>query len=504
LSTLDGNFHEKRAAIQTFFEQNPELIDEPGSGYKDFIRWQEFWSARVNETGNYFTANDAMLAYQNDISLYCNGSSSIDVNWELLGPISTPPRVDLNSPNYGSHGMGITRAVWVNPANPNHILLGSGSGGLWKSMDGGQNWTNITDSSGLMTLGVNSIAVHPITGFIYITTGIESSFWGLSKYYGFGLLKSADGGNSWETTGLSFSPGGPLPVAEKVVFDESDITGQRAFALVEHQILETTDFGVTWSVVLTGQVSERFTDIDFNPITPTNWVACSSDGTESFEPNVPGKFYRSSNNGNSWSEFTNSISLTPITYATLEYSEAGVDVIYAAIAFDGATDKVFKSSDNGITWTEQGNVPGGWKGTFEVSKFDENRLYFGCLNVVQSNDGGLTNTAISDWFNLTSINYIHADHRDLKSVEIGGQEYLYSAHDGGLGRKLISESAWEDLSGNGLTISQIYAVGVGSSGKVYGGMQDLSTNFYDGNAWFNIGQGDGGNCMVDYLAENVT
>jgi len=124
--------------------------------------------------------------------------------------------------------------------------------------------------------------------------------------------------------------------------------------------------------------------------------------------------------------------------------------------------------------------------------------------VVQSNDGGLTNTAISDWFNLTSINYIHADHRDLKSVEIGGQEYLYSAHDGGLGRKLISESAWEDLSGNGLTISQIYAVGVGSSGKVYGGMQDLSTNFYDGNAWFNIGQGDGGNCMVDYLAENVT
>ena len=78
--------------------------------------------------------------------------------------------------------------------------MGSPGGGLWKTTDGGLNWTTNTDN--LPVLGVTDILINPTnTDIMYIATGDAHG----SDTYSVGVLKSTDGGITWDTTGLSYN-----------------------------------------------------------------------------------------------------------------------------------------------------------------------------------------------------------------------------------------------------------------------------------------------------------
>ena len=106
-------------------------------------------------------------------------------NWIAKGPINTP----IILSNGKKRGNGRVNCIAFDPFNQNIIWVGSPSGGLWKSEDGGSNWTTNTDN--LPVIGVSSIVIHPVNPQImYIVTGDAFG----SDTYSIGVLKSIDGG----------------------------------------------------------------------------------------------------------------------------------------------------------------------------------------------------------------------------------------------------------------------------------------------------------------------
>ncbi|KAA3640083.1 MAG: hypothetical protein DWQ02_02600, partial [Bacteroidetes bacterium] len=114
--------------------------------------------------------------------------------WETMGPH-----------NRG----GRTLALAMNPQNPNTILAGSASGGLWRSYSGGTGvdaWERVHID--FPVLGVSSITYAPgdsMTIFIgtgevynYYAAGTGAAFRNTRGSFGIGILKSTDGGVSWE------------------------------------------------------------------------------------------------------------------------------------------------------------------------------------------------------------------------------------------------------------------------------------------------------------------
>ena len=116
--------------------------------------------------------------------------------WQSLGPKpiqggqTTPP----------SPVSGRVADVAVDPTDANHWLIGAAQGGIWETFDGGSTWSPRTDDQ--PTLAMGAIAFAPSNpNIVYAGTG-EASFGG-DAYGGAGVLKSTNGGSSWELVASS-------------------------------------------------------------------------------------------------------------------------------------------------------------------------------------------------------------------------------------------------------------------------------------------------------------
>src|SRR3989338_3317613 len=97
-------------------------------------------------------------------------------------------------------GAGRLNFVRFDPTNSNTIFVGAPDGGLWKSTNGGTSWTTSTDQ--LTVIGCTDVAIDPgNTQIMYLATGDGDA----GDCYSIGILKSTDGGATWNTTGLSWT-----------------------------------------------------------------------------------------------------------------------------------------------------------------------------------------------------------------------------------------------------------------------------------------------------------
>ena len=420
-------------------------------------------------------------------------------------PSNSLQRAGLSRANWVSRGPqnvgGRTRAVVINPANTNLIWAGAAGGGLWKSTNAGQGWTVINDF--LPNLAVSSLAIDPNnSNIMYCGTG--EGFFNGDAINGAGIYKSTDQGNTWTQlpNTVSWSSTDRISVAPG--------NGSVILASTAGGIRRSTDGGGTWTNVKAVQKSFF---VAFDPTNGSKAVAQVLDYNFTTSQWFHDALY-STNGGVTWQ--TSNMHTTDF-YSRIEltYLASNPNTVFVSHPVTGGA-AVSKSTDGGATYTQVTTTPineGGqmwYDNAIWVSPTDPNLVIVALVNLYKSTNGGATFTKISNGYLLTA--QPHPDqHCIVPDPGFNGttNKKVYNCNDGGIFRTddittAGQSSGWTSLNA-GYQTSQYYgAAGNGTTGFIYGGLQDngtLSLTSANANAVLSFG-GDGGFAAVDQTNEN--
>ncbi|MBL7998013.1 MAG: T9SS type A sorting domain-containing protein [Candidatus Kapabacteria bacterium] len=470
---------------------------QKGDGWKAFKRWEHFWELRVMPDGSFPPAALILDALKQKQSLHDaaradamqqkkktkNGNTlqTPQANFTLIGPAATFP---------ANGGAGRLNAVAYHPTNSNIIWVGSPGGGLWRTTNGGSSWTTNTDQ--FTTLGVSAIAIDPTnTNVMYIGTGDRDA----SDTYGVGVLKSTDGGNTWNPTGFSYTIQNFVSCAKLLIHPTNN---NLIILAASNGIWRSNNGGTNWTQEQTG----NFKDMVFMPGSSSVMYATAG-----------GVFYRSLNAGDTWSAIGMGFTTSAVNRIALGVTPHNPRIVYALCSNSSGSTfyGMYRSLDSGSTWTQRSSTPNilggnstgndtrgqGWYDLcMAVNPNDSNDIITGGINMWRSTNGGTNWTCRTMWYTGTSLPYVHADQHDMSFRP--GTSTLFVGHDGGLSRSTDFGATWSDLS-NGLQITQYYRMSHSSStsGFMMGGAQDNGTSRLQSGSWAQIYGGDGMDNAID-------
>ncbi|MGH9839682.1 MAG: hypothetical protein ACREEM_12950, partial [Blastocatellia bacterium] len=376
---------------------------------------------------------------------------------------------------------------------------------------------------------VGSLAVDPANpNVIYAGTG-EGNGSG-DSYYGAGLLKSADGGTSWRLIPgpvQTIAPGLPAfqyaaimhiaidPANTQTIYlctrtaSNSGSSGGGGIAAVspgQRGVWKSTDGGETWrnlDVTNNGGTTSA-NDLLIHPQTPGLLFAA-----------IPARgIYRSTAGGEpgTWTQLTQGLPAADLGRIKLEIgppiAPSNFPTLFAAIATAASgLHGVYKSTDNGATWTRTNGQPESvgqtnYNLSLSVDSQNSGIIYLGMVTFYRSIDGGDT------WINQASGNNngeggIHVD-QHFSVINRAKPNIFFLANDGGVWRSenanLSAEAmGWINLNQT-LDTVQFQAVALHPTDPNYliGGTQDNGTNRFTGDpAWTRVFGGDGGFALVD-------
>ncbi|MBC8319271.1 MAG: PKD domain-containing protein [Bacteroidetes bacterium] len=454
-------------------------------GWKQFKRWEWYWENRVNPVTGAFPNTSAWEELQK-INKSMEGQRSPSGQWTSMGPSTSPG---------GYAGLGRLNCIGFHPTNSNTYYVGAASGGIWKTTDGGTNWVPQGDE--MEAIGISDIIVLSTTGddIVYAATGDKDH----SDTYSVGVLKSIDGGTTWQTTGLTFTAG-QKELINRLLVDPTN--NDIFYAATTLGVYHTTDAGVTWNVL----TSTEFIDLEFKP-----GVSSTLYGSTWY-----GDIYTSTDSGITWT-----LTLSTSGRRTeLAVSPNNADVVYALIAnTSSGLYGVYKSTDSGASFTSVynginllgWNCNGGDSGgqawydlCIAADPNNVNTVFLGGVNTWKSADGGITWNINNHWSSTCGGNasIVHADKHNFTYQN--GSSTLFECNDGGLYSTSNGGATWSHLS-DGMIISQMYRLGVAqtTSADVITGLQDNGTKALLTSVWNDVIGGDGMECLIDYSDENT-
>ena len=147
------NFQDVVDAGNLYWEINDK--NAKGSGYKPFKRWEAFWENYVDEMGFLPSGKELWDTWKskNSASQLRTSMNSFNdqSNWSSIGP------TDFLNRSTSYLNLGRVNCVTPDPVNPNIVYVGTPSGGIWKSEDGGLTYVDLSDN--LPQIGVSSIVI---------------------------------------------------------------------------------------------------------------------------------------------------------------------------------------------------------------------------------------------------------------------------------------------------------------------------------------------------------
>ena len=468
------------ASFNAYWSQHDK--DKKGSGYKPFKRWEYQWSNNTHPDGTLATPGELWSAWQTKIasrnatSRASSATTAKTSNWLPVGPFS-----HTNTGSWSS-GQGRVNVVYVDPSNANTIYVGAPAGGIWKSTDAGVNWAPLSDN--LPQIGVSGIVVaHNNSNVIYIATGDRDA----SDTYSVGILKSTDGGVTWNTTGLSFA--NTFTTASDIYMHPTD--ANTLWVATSAGLYKTTNAGVSWTNVLSGNIK----DIKIKPGDPNTIYAVK-----------PSSFHKSTDGGATFTTITSGLPASS-GRLVIDVTPANSAYVYVLSSTTGhAFQGLYRSTDSGTTFTKTASTTNIFESTqawydlaLGVSATDANVVFTGCLNVWKSSDGGASFTKVNNWSSPSAATYTHAD---IHFLRFYGNK-LYCGSDGGIYVSSNVGTSFTSLT-TGLQISQFYKISVSkqTSSKMVGGLQDNGGHGYSNNQWKNYYGADGMDTGVDPTNEN--
>lgn len=469
-------------------------------------------------------------------------------DWAFLGPAPIPlgqtstTRVPVS---------GRTIAIAVHPTDENIVYVGTAQGGLYKSTNGGTNWSKLFEFQ-LESLAIGAITIDPVdSNIVYIGTGEPNlsadSFAGRGLYIirnansatptlagpfrldganndvftgraiGRIMVNSANNNVLWlcTTSGTGGNPGtSPSPVPRRGIYRSTN--AQSATPTFEQVQITGVPAPNDRSVI----------DIVLDPANPNLLVAAVLGATGD------GGLYRTTNAGDPAPTFTRTLTLP--NGATngraelyLNRNATGV-TIYAAtgeissVALGGpacaasTAGMLRRSTDQGVTWSTP--LPGstgfcGGQCFYDmaiVATPDNQTIHLGgaarggsgqCLvEVMKRSTNGGTSFSRNDAT-------LHADEHAL-ALAPSNPNVVYTGSDGGIWRSTNNGVTWISLNNADFSATQFQGVAVHPFDRFFlmGGTQDNGTNCLapDGTTWSHCRDGDGGYAIIDDNALNTT
>ncbi len=418
-------------------------------------------------------------------------ASILSPRWRALGPEGTR--------SHGNRTSARVSSIAIHPTNPNVIYIGAAGGGVWRTDDAGATWRPLTDNECSLSMG--SVAIDPVNpDIVYAGTG-ETPI-GYSSYYGCGVLRSLDGGSSWEQLGGDVFVDRRLQGGariKRVVINPStagSASSTVVLAASDYGVFRSEDSGRTWKLVLAHP----------RPGSGSAVIAMKPGDASVVYAGIPfhgGGIFRSMDGGMSWTDSSPDFAADGVARHTLRQLDLAVvpsapDVLYASIRIEASPWLVFYRSDDGAeTWRyleAKGLVcrSCGFM-ALAVHPNDPERVYFGDVYLQLSEDGGRT------FRQIDQPGYVDQQH--IVFDTLSGPGVVYFANDGGLWRSGDGGMSVTSLSTN-LAITQFYpgiALHPSDPGVTLGGTQDQGTQRSSAGTaiWDKVFGGDGGYAAFD-------
>jgi len=464
--------------------------------------------------------------------------------WESIGP--------------GNIG-GRTRAIVIDPVDPEIMYAAGVAGGIWKSLNGGASWDVADDL--MLNLAVCALAIDPANpNILYAGTG-EGVYPHDVYVQGLGIFKSADAGATWTQLAgtLNGVPEGAFYYVNKIVISPND--PNRVYAATGFGVWRSLDGGQTWSVILSNPW-----EISTPPTTNGCYLGCTDLAVRSdsnpdvlfaaFGSLVQDGLYRSEDGGDTWLAYNAGSSQGRMTIAI---APSNNNIIYLLMADNGSSGpfgklvNVYCSTDGGDTSFQprvnMSSLTGPWllssladatgctgsggtrhQGWYDniiaVDPLDPDIVWVGGVDIFRSDDGGRNFWIAGYWFYYQEMfpppYQIHLDHHVfLFHPDFNGttNQTLYAGNDGGIfrtenalaatsvedcpfpGDDPLPEIIWESMN-NGYGVTQFYHGDSARADDVFvGGSQDNGTSRVVSrdtpDEWVMISGGDGGYVAID-------
>ena len=358
------------------------------------------------------------------------------------------------------------------PGDPGIWYAGAASGGIWKSIDGGNRWTPIFDHEPVAAIG--ALAVAPSDpNVVWAGTG---EAWAIRDIdvTGDGVYKSTDAGKTWQHMGLDQT--GRIG---RVVVDPHDenrvyvcALGRLSGPQQERGVYRTTDGGKTWVRVLFVDENTGCSGIGMDPENPHTvfagmWQIAMHTWGE-FSGGSGSGLYVSHDGGTTWQHIENhGLPHSPVGKIDVAVAPTDSNRVYALIETD-KQGSLWRSDDGGVEWhvvswdrTLIGRA--GYYIRIAVSPADENMVLVSNSSFLVSLDGGQT-FQVKEW---------GGDNHDIWIDPKDPNRFAIS-YDGGLAITAVGGRGFHNAE---LPIGQMYHAAVDDQIPyfVYGNMQDNST-----------------------------
>ncbi|MEJ2085345.1 MAG: glycosyl hydrolase, partial [Acidobacteriota bacterium] len=400
-------------------------------------------------------------------SLFCGSSFAAraaettpfdHIEWRMVGPVNMSGRVaDVE---------GI-------PGNPDVVYVGSASGGVWKTVNGGVTFEPIFDDQPIASIG--DLALAPTNPeVVYVGSGESNARNSVS--FGNGVYKSTDGGKHWQHLGLE-----DTRHISRVVVSSLDPDTVFVGALghlfgpnEERGVFRSTDGGHSWEKVLYLDDRHGVSDMDIDPTNPNILYAALwhfdrkpwTHTTGSREGGV----WKSVDGGTTWRRLEKGLPKGVVGRIGVKVAPSDPNVVYVIAESDEGT--LFRSEDRGETFekmTDEVKIVsrGLYYTDMRVDPADANRVYAVSSRLMLSIDGGRTFERIS-----------RSTHVDFHSLWIDPEDpsRMWQGQDGGVAVSYDKGETWEPI--RNLPLAQLYQAFYDLRQPFYyvgGGLQDNGT-----------------------------
>ena len=438
-------------------------------------------------------------------------------------------------------------------SNPDIVYVGSASGGVLKTVNGGTTWEPVFDNEAVSTIGDVTLAPSD-PSIVWVGSGEANNR--QSSSWGNGVYKSTDAGKTWQHLGLDETRHiGRIvihPHDPNIVYVAAG--GSLWGPSKDRGLYKTTDGGKTWTQVLFINEDTGVTDVAMDPESPGTLIAAAYQRRRTvfgFNGGGPGSgLYKTTDGGATWRKLEKGLPWDPsprpaapaggfgggggggglfgfggggggggqaappqppqaapipkeamdqIGRIGVEFYRRNSSIVYALVEHAGGG--IFRSEDKGETWTKMSdtNPRAIYYSQVRIDPNNDQRIWVLGAQMFVSDDGGRT-------FRQNIVQRIHGDFHGMW-IDPANSNHMITGSDGGIHFSYDRGRTWDFV--NTFPLGQFYEIGLDMAKPYHicGGLQDnnvwcgpsatMDARGIDNDEWFTVGGGDGFYAQID-------